>query len=60
MKGLPFGLQEKNESRRLKTFKGSTHYLGDKQKFEVSSEGPSSGFNRSPNFTEQSVLKQRQ
>ena len=24
--------------------KGSAHYLGDKQDFEVSSEGPSSGF----------------
>ena len=26
-----------------KCIKGSTHYLGDKQDFDVSSEGPSSG-----------------
>ena len=31
---------------RTKCIKGSTHDLGDKQDFDVSSEGPSSGISR--------------
>ncbi len=38
-KCLQTGLQEKNSEGS----KSSTHYLGDKNRFDVSSKGPSSG-----------------
>ena len=37
------GLIQTSNSHKLEGSKSSTHYLGDKNRFDVSSKGPSSG-----------------